>query len=51
MTKLHSHIFNLAGFALAITADIAAILAQAFRKIDAELERLGANAHLAPAES
>jgi hypothetical protein len=51
MTKLHQRIFNLAGLALATAADAPATLATAFREIDAELERLVANAHLAPAGS
>jgi hypothetical protein len=49
MTKLQQRIFNLAGLALATAADVPATLAKAFREIDAELERLVANAHLAPA--
>ncbi len=49
MTKLQQRIFNLAGLALATAADVPAALAKAFRDIDAELERLVANAHLAPA--
>jgi hypothetical protein len=49
MTKLQQRIFNLAGLALTTAADIPATLAKAFREIDAELERLVVNAHLAPA--
>ena len=49
MTKLQQRIFNLAGIALTTAADIPATLSKAFREIDAELERLVANAHLAPA--
>lgn len=49
MTKLQQRIFNLASLALATAADVPATLAQAFREIDAELERLMANAHFAPA--
>ena len=48
MTKLQQRIFNLAGIALTTAADIPATLAKAFRDIDTELERLVANAHLAP---
>ena len=50
MTKLQQRIFNLAGLALTTAADVPATLAKAFREIDTELERLVANAHLAPAE-
>jgi len=49
MTKLQQRIFNLAGLALTTAADVPATLAKAFREIDTELERLVANAHLAPA--
>lgn len=49
MTKLQQRIFNLAGLALTTAADVPATLAKAFRDIDAELERLVANAHLMPA--
>ena len=49
MTKLQQRIFNLAGLALTTAADVPATLAQAFRDIDTELERLVANAHLTPA--
>lgn len=51
MTKLQQRIFNLAGLALNTAAAVPATLARAFREIDAELERLVANAHLAPAGS
>ena len=50
MTKLQQRIFNLAGLALNAAADVPATLAKAFHEIDTELERLVANAHLAPAE-
>lgn len=49
MTKLQNRIFNVAGLALATATDLPATLARAFREIDAELERLVANARLAPA--
>ena len=49
MTKLQQRIFNLAGLALNTVAEVPATLAKAFREIDAELERLVANAQLAPA--
>jgi hypothetical protein len=49
MTKLHQRIFNLAGLALASAATVPSTLANAFRQIEAELERLVANAHLTPA--
>jgi hypothetical protein len=49
MTKLQHRIFNLAGLALTNAADVPATLAKAFHEIDTELERLVANAHLAPA--
>jgi hypothetical protein len=49
MSKLQQRIFNLAGLALTTAADVPATLAKAFHKIDAELERLVANAQLAPA--
>jgi len=48
MTKLHQRIFNLAGLALAAAAQVPATLASAFQQIDLELERLVANACLAP---
>jgi hypothetical protein len=48
MTKLQQRIFNLAGLALTTAADVPATLAKAFCEIDTELERLVANAHLAP---
>jgi len=50
MTKLQQRIFNLAGLALNTAVDVPATLAKAFHEIDTELERLVANAHLAPAE-
>jgi hypothetical protein len=47
MTKLHQRSFNLAGLALA--DELPATLAAAFRQFAIELERLVANAALAPA--
>ena len=49
MTKLQQRIFNLASLAVNAAADMPATLAKAFGEIDTELERLVANAHLAPA--
>lgn len=51
MTKLQQRIFNVASLALADTAMVSSVLAQAFQQIDAEVARLVAEAHLAPAES
>jgi len=51
MTKLQNRIFNLAGAALDTAAQVPSALARAFKQIDMELERLVADAHLAPAES
>ena len=51
MTKLQNRIFNLAGAALDTAAQVPSAIARAFKQIDMELERLVADAHLAPAES
>jgi hypothetical protein len=51
MTKLQTRIFNLAGTALDAAAQVPSALARAFKQIDTEVERLVAEAHLAPAES
>ncbi len=50
MTKLYSRIFNVASVALVAAAAVLSAIAQAFKQIDAALEQLVANAHLAPAE-
>ena len=51
MTKLRQRIFDLASAALETTVALPSQLARAFRQLDAELDKLVANAHLAPIKS
>ena len=51
MTKLYQRIFQVTSAALTATAGMPSTIARAFHQIDAELERLVADAHFAPAES
>jgi hypothetical protein len=51
MTKLQQRIFDLASAALETTATIPSKLARAFRQLDTEVEKLVAEAQLAPAKS
>ncbi len=51
MTKLQNRIFNVASVALLAPATLPSRLARAFQQLDAELERLVADANLAPAKT
>lgn len=51
MTKLQQRIFDMASAAVETTVAMPSELAQAFRQLDAELDKLVANAQLAPAKS
>jgi len=51
MTKLHHRIFDVASAALVVSANVPSRLAAAFRALDAELDKLVANAQLAPAKT
>ncbi len=51
MTKLHRRIFEVTSTALTTMTTMPSAIAHAFNQIDAELERLVAAAHFAPAES
>ena len=51
MTKLQQRIFDLASAALETTVTVPSKLARAFRQPDAELDKLVAEARLAPAKS
>jgi len=51
MTKLQHRILDVASVAVETTAQIPSKLERAFRQLDIELEKLVADAHLAPAES
>jgi hypothetical protein len=51
MTKLHRRIFEVTSSALTTATTLPTVIAHAFDQIDAELERLVANAHFTAAES
>jgi hypothetical protein len=51
MTKLQNRIFNVASTALTASVELPSALAAAFRQLDTELDRLVANARLAPAKT
>src|SRR5712692_10361718 len=51
MTKLHRHIFDVASAAIDTTVAVPSQLARAFRQLDAELDKLVADAQLAPVKS
>lgn len=51
MTKLQNRLFDVASVALTTSAELPSALAAAFRQLDAELDRLVANARLAPAKT
>jgi hypothetical protein len=51
MTKLQNRIFDVASVALAASAQLPSALAAAFWQLDAELDKLVANARLAPAKT
>ncbi len=51
MTKLQQRIFDVASAAIETTATLPSQLARAFRQLDAELDKLVADAQLAPAKS
>jgi hypothetical protein len=51
MTKLQTRIFDLASVALHTSEAVPSRLARAFRQLDAELDKLVANAQLAPAKT
>ena len=51
MTKLQQRIFDLASAALETTVSVPSKLARAFRQLDAELDKLVAEARLAPVKS
>lgn len=51
MTKLQHRIFDVASVALTASSEVPSRLAAAFRALDAELDKLVANARLAPAET
>jgi hypothetical protein len=51
MTKLHQRIFDMASAAIETTATLPSQLASAFRQLDVELDKLVADAQLAPAQS
>jgi hypothetical protein len=51
MTKLQNRIFDVASVALHASETLPSRLARAFQQLDAELEKLVASAHLAPAKT
>jgi hypothetical protein len=51
MTKLQHRIFDVASVALTASSEVPSKLAAAFRALDAELDKLVANARLAPAKT
>ncbi len=51
MTKLQNRIFDIASVAVSATTDVSSKLAAAFRALDAELDKLVANAQLTPAKT
>ena len=51
MTKLQNRLFDVASVARTTSAELPSALAAAFRQLDAELDRLVANARLAPAKT
>jgi hypothetical protein len=51
MTKLQHRIFDVASVSLSTSAELPSKLAAAFRAVDAELDKLVANAQLAPAKT
>ena len=51
MTKLQQRIFDVASAALETATALPSLLAHAFRQLDAELDKLVAQAQLAPVKS